>query len=212
MEIANLLEDKEPNKIYGLYGNINITTNNRDFSVVTSYKFGDSVKDYLNSPKASSSLKMVMLDDSYLTKKVMDLSETELAKISLAKALIENKEYLVLDYFDKGLNANELENYKRLFKKLNTNYKKTIIIFTNDITFMWDIVDEVLIVDENKVTNTIGRNDILKNIDLFNQPEIIRFIKLIKEKGKIIENYRDPMDLLKAIYRMKESENNTNQE
>lgn len=204
MEIARILENKPKSKIYGMLGNINITTNNFNYSIVTPYKFKDTVKDYLNSNKDISSLKMVMLDETYLSKKSYELSENEIKSINLAKALIENKEYIILDYFEKGLNHKEKESFKRLFKKLARDYNKTILLFTNDLSFIWDIAEEIIIVDNNEVINTIQKNQIFVIIEFLDKPEIIKFIDLIRSKGIIIENYKDTMDLLKAIYRIKD--------
>jgi len=91
---------------------------------------------------------MVMLDDSFLEKTVEELSEAEIKKVILAATLIENKDYIVLEYFEKGLTFKEKENYKRLFKKISDEYHKTIIIYTNDITFLWDIAHEIIYIDE----------------------------------------------------------------
>lgn len=205
MEIARILENKPKNHIYGLMGNINITTNNNNYSIVTSYKFNGTVKEYLNSPKASSSLKMVMLNDEILNKTSNELSIGNLKKISLAKALIENKDYLVLNYFEKEQNYQEKENFKRLWKKLSKEYHKTIIIFTNDLTYVWDIAKELIFVDNYSVINTIPKNDYNIFMDNLNKPEITKFIELIKEKGIDIDNYTNVLELLKAIYRLKES-------
>ncbi len=205
MEIARILENKPKNHIYGLMGNINITTNNNNYSIVTSYKFNGTVKEYLNSPKASSSLKMVMLNDEILNKTSNELSIGNLKKISLAKALIENKDYLVLNYFEKEQNYQEKENFKRLWKKLSKEYHKTIIIFTNDLTYIWDIAKELIFVDNYSVINTILKNDYNIFMDNLNNPEITKFIELMKEKGIDIDNYTNVLELLKAIYRLKES-------
>lgn len=136
MEVAILLNTKPTEKIYGLTGNINVTTNNDNYRIITEYRFPGTTETFLNSPKSLASLKMVFLDESYLTKNSEDLSESEIKRIMLARALIENKDYIILDYFEKGLNYKEKENFKRLFRKLSQEYHKTILILTNDITFM----------------------------------------------------------------------------
>ena len=205
MEIAKIMEGKPKNNIYGLMGNINVTTNNANYSIITDYKFNGTVKEYLNSEKDASSLKMVMLNESFLTKKSNELSISELNKVSLAKALIENKDYLVLNYFEKELNHQEKENFKRLWKKLSKDYEKTIIIFTNDITSIWDIACELIIVDKYNVINTVSKEDYFKIMDNINKPEIVRFTELMRELGLVVEDYIDVKELLKSIYRIKES-------
>lgn len=205
MEIARILENKPTSKIYGLMGNINISTNNFNYRIVTEYKFSGTVKEYLNNNKDESSLKMVTLDSNYLNKKVEELSLSEIKKIILAKALIENKDVLVLDYFDACLNKSEKEYFKRLFKKLTKEYHKTILIFTSDLTFLWDIAEEIIIVDKYEAINSIKKQDYFKFLNLMNKPEISRFIDLMRAKGLKIDDYKETSDLLKAIYRMKEN-------
>ena len=148
---------------------------------------------------------MVLLNDSVLKKSSNDCSIGELKRISLAKALIENKDYLVLNYFEKELSNEEKTYFKRLWKKLSKEYNKTIVIFTNDIKMIWDIAEELIIVDKYKVINTISKENYDQFINSLDKPEIYEFIDLIREKGIAIDNYRDPKELLKAIYRIKEN-------
>lgn len=204
MEVAHIFDEKEKGKIYGLMGNINLTTNNMNYNIVTDYKFKGKVKEYLNSEKALSSLKMVMLKEEILNKTFSELSIGDLKKISFAKALIENKDYIVLNYFDKELNDQERKNIKRLLKRLADDYHKTIIIFTNDIPFFWDIAECLIIVDKYNIINTISKKDYFKFMDDINKPEIVKFVELVRELGINIEDYQDSSDLLKAIYRLKE--------
>lgn len=208
MEVANILENREKNKIYGLMGSINLTTNNSNIALIKGGIFNESVKEYLNSPKAINALKLVMLDESILEKRGIELSSSEIKASILAKALIDNKEIIVLEYFEKELNHKEKENYKRLFKKLANDTNKTILIYTNDLTFLWDIADQVLLVDNNQVINTYEKKDYFKIIEKVDPPIISEFISKIREKGIKIEDYKDIKDLLKAIYRIKEQEQN----
>ena len=206
MEVANIFENKGKGLIYGLMGNINLSTNNNNYKIITDYKFNGTVKEYLNSPKDVSSLKMVLLNEQVLTKTSLDLSFGDLKKVSLAKALIENKDYIVLNYFEKEQNHQEKEYFKRLWKKLTSEYHKTIIIFTNDISSFWDISSSFLYVDNNQVINTISKKEYFKIMVTINKPEIVKITNLIKAKNIAIEDYQDIKDLLKAIYRLKENE------
>jgi ABC-type transporter Mla maintaining outer membrane lipid asymmetry ATPase subunit MlaF len=208
MEVANIIGKTEPNKIYGLMGNINLTTNNSNIGIVRGGIFSHTTKDFLNSPKSSNALKLVMLDDSILNKKGTELSNGEIKAVSLAKELIANKEIIVLDYFEKELNNREKENYKRLLKKLSQDFNKTIIIYTNDLTFLWDICEEIIYVDKDSVINTYQKNDYFKLVKLVDKPTISNFIEKIRAKGIKIEDYKDIKDLLKGVYRIKEKEYN----
>jgi len=208
MEVANIIEKTEPNKIYGIMGNINLTTNNSNIGIVKGGMFSNTTKEFLNSSKSLNALKLVMLDESILNKKGTELSNGEIKAVSLAKELIANREIIVLDYFEKELKSREKENYKRLLKKLSQDFNKTIIIYTNDLTFLWDICEEIMYVDNDNVINTYQKNDYFKLIELVDKPIISDFIEKIRAKGIKIEDYKDIKDLLKAIYRIKEKEYN----
>lgn len=203
MEVAILLNTKPTEKIYGLTGNINVTTNNDNYRIITEYRFPGTTETFLNSPKSLASLKMVFLDESYLTKKSEDLSESEIKRIMLARALIENKDYIILDYFEKGLNYKEKENFKRLFRKLSQEYHKTILILTNDITFLWNIADEIIHVNKNGVINNYSKEEYFNLSNIANKPEITKFINMMRERNIKIADYKNVLDLLKAIYRLK---------
>ncbi len=118
MEIAQIFENRPKGKIYSIIGNVTINTNNINYSIITGYTFNNTVKSFLNSDKDIQSLKMVILSELYLDKTVNELSDMEIKKIVLAKALIKNKDYIVLDYFEKGLSSKEKDNFKRFFKML----------------------------------------------------------------------------------------------
>ncbi len=202
MEIAKLMENKEPSFIYGIIGNINLISNYQNYSLVSYYCFNKTVKEYINNSKISQALKMVLLDDTYLNKTVSELSINEIKKVNLARALCQNKDYLVLDYFDKELNYQEKEYFKRLFKKIATDYHKTIIINTNDLNFIWNIAHELIVINKEEI-KSFSKND-FSILDIVNKPPIIEFIDLLKDKNINIAYYKETADLLKAIYRLKE--------
>ena len=201
MEIKSILNNLNSSSIYAIFGNFNLSSSN-NYSLVKYTYFKKTVIDYINSPKALKALQMVLLNESYLNKKANDLSINEIKKINLARALCSNKDYLILDYFDKELNYQEKNYFKRLFKKITTEYHKTIIIVTNDLNFIWDIAQEILVIKDNEV-KTFTKND-FAILNYITKPEIIKFIDLLKAKNINISYYKETSDLLKAIYRLKE--------
>lgn len=203
MEVANIFQDKEQSRIYGLMGNIDITTNNKNYSIVTNVNIKDTVREYLSSKKDKQALKMVMLDESYLEKEIYLLNKSNQRRVALARALIDNKPYIVLDFFEKDFNSREKDAFLRLFKKISTEYKKTIIIYTNDISFIWNIASEIVLVDDE--ITSYKKGDYFNILEKIDKPKLAKMVELIRSKGIKIEDYQDPKDLLKAIYRIKES-------
>lgn len=206
MEVARILDSLDNGRIYGVIGDTNLTTNTNTSYLVTDYKFLGTSKEYLNSGKDAASLKMVMLTEEILDKESSELSDAEIKKVNLAKALIENKDNIILDFFEKGLNDSEKKSFKRLFKKLADDIHKTILIYTNDILFLQDIASFIILVEDNHIVKKYEKSDFFDLAGSYNTPEINKIINLIKEKGIKIEDYMDVKDLLKAIYRIKEQE------
>ena len=202
MEVMRILEDRPIHQIYGLMGNINITTNNSNYSIVREFKFSKTVKEFLNSEKDLKSLQIVGLNASYLPKLSSELSNAELKKVILAHELILNKPYLIFDYFEKDLTLKEKENFKRLFRLLVNNYQKTIVVFTNDLTFIWDIASTIFYVNAEKIISFAKKD--YEILNYVNNPPLSEFIKLMQKKGIKIANFNNASDLLKEIYRLKE--------
>ena len=53
--------------------------------------------------------------------------------------------------------------------------------------------------------DTFQLSEISEIIDNINKPEIVKFTELMRELGIDVEDYMDTKELLKAIYRIKES-------
>lgn len=197
-----ILSNVTPGSLYGLMGNITLSTNNENYYIITDYKFSSSVKDYLAHPKSLSALKMVKLNETYLSKTIANLSPSEIKKISLAKALLSSKKYLIFDYFDKDLTSEEQAYYLRLFKRLTTDYGKTILLFTNDLTFLWSTKTIYYVDNEGNITSYNPKDPAL--LDCITPPPLTEFINLLRSKNIKISDYYNSADLLKALYRIKE--------
>ncbi len=77
---------------------------------------------------------------------------------------------------------------------------KTIVIVSNDLIFMSNIVENVLLIKDNEIFFE-GSIDELVNSNEVEKPEIIRFIKLANKKGAKLNYTLDAKELLKDIYR-----------
>lgn len=148
-------------------------------------------------------LKLVNLAETILNKKISNLSSSELLKIELDILLIKNVPCLMFYNFDKYFMEKDLAFFKKLFKKLSTKYHKTIILINNDLTFLFDLIDRIVIF-EGKRKNMIIDNPsfyderILKFVEV---PKIIELVNYLNQNGKKIKEYTDIKELIKAIYR-----------
>ena len=161
------------------------------------YKCKNIVKHIMDS------LKMVGLDDSFLERNPNKLSFTEAKKVELACLLSYNPEVLVLCDFEKGLTYKEREYFKKLFLKLKNDFNKTIILITSDLTFMFNIVDNVYVINKGKLVID-GDKDIFYEDKLYKyieMPKIVEFTKYVNSLGYNIIEYTDFKELIKEIYR-----------
>ncbi len=149
------------------------------------------------------SLKIVGLDDNYLERDPNTLSFTEKKKVQLACAMSYNPSVLVLEDIEKGLIFREREYFKKLLLKLKNKFNKTIIILGMDLTFMFDLVDKIHVINKGKNVLSGGRevyydNKLYKYTEM---PKIVEFTKYAQECGHSILEYTDIKELIKELYR-----------
>ncbi len=149
------------------------------------------------------SLKIAGLNEKYLERNPNELSYTEKKKLNLACLLSYNPEVLILEDFYKGFIFRDKEYYKKLFLKLKNNFKKTIIILGNDLTFMFNLVDNLYVINEGELVVS-GDKKVFYNDELYSyleMPKIIEFTKYAQSMGHKILEYTDLKELIKELYR-----------
>ena len=159
------------------------------------------------SKRVSDALKMVGLDDSYLSRNPHTLSSGEKRKVAIASILVFNPQVIIFDEPTVGLDSNSKRNLMRLIKMLKNKYNKTIIIVTQDVDFLHKIVDYVYILEDGKVILEGDKYTVFSEVETLLKhgitvPKLVEFShKVLKEKN-IKMGYRDEInDLIKDIYR-----------
>ena len=155
------------------------------------------------SKHISDSLMIVGLDDSYLGRDPNTLSYVEKKKVNLALAMSYNPEVLVIESFDKGLTFREREYFRKLFLKLKNKYNKTVILVNSELTFMFDVVDKLFVINKGRLVFS-GDKDIFYEDKLYKyveMPKIVEFIKYANLNGHNILEYTDIKELIKGLYR-----------
>lgn len=149
------------------------------------------------------SLRIVGLDETYLDRDPNELSSVEKKKVELATVISYNPEVIILDNFELGLSYREKEYFRKLFLKLKNKYNKTIILITNNVEFLFDIVDAVHVIYKSKLVISEGK-EIFYNSNLYkyvNIPKIIEFTKYVEMNGYDIKKCTDIKELIKELYR-----------
>lgn len=156
--------------------------------------------------RAIDSLKMVNLDESYLKKKINDLTLSEAKKVALASVIVFNPKIIILDEPTIGLNSKDKKDLIRLLKLMKDKYKKTIIILSKDTDFLYQFVDFVYLFDKSKLILEGNRN-IFKEFNLLETlgikiPEILNFTRIVNnKKNKKFGYHKDIKDLIKEVCR-----------
>jgi len=157
--------------------------------------------------RVKSSLKMLGLKEDILNKNPLDLSSGEKEKVAIASSLVLNPKVLILDEPTIYLDNKSKNNLIRLLKKLKREYNKTIIIISNDIEFIHEITDKIILLNQGQIILNIENKELLDNCNILKEnnmeiPKIINFIDMIKKSKKInLEPTNDINELIKDIYR-----------
>lgn len=153
------------------------------------------------------SLKLVGLDNGYLDRNPFSLSSGERKLVSIASTLALNPKIIVIDGIEEGLDNSKRIEIIKLLKLLRDRYHKTIILFTSDINFAIEVMDDYVVIKNGKIINHGTKKDIINNFDKIKKakveiPEIIEFIMEVKKKKKIeLDMTMNILELMKDIYR-----------
>lgn len=164
-----------------------------------------TVKRFLNghhfklNSRIDGIFKYLDLDNKILNRKLKDLSKCDFKFVLLAKLLINNKNIIIFDYFDTGLNYKDKKRLIRIMRTLKRD-GKTLIVISKDLVFLNQIVDSIQVIKDEKIIYN-GKVRDLMNEGLVDKPEIIRFIEMANKKGANLDITLDSKDLLKDIYR-----------
>lgn len=109
-------------------------------------------------------LKMVGIDSNYFNRDVSKLSSGEMERVAIASSLVMNPSVLILDEATIYLDSLGKSNLIKLIKMLRDKYKKTIIIMSNDMDFVYAVSDNYVLMDKGKIIRE-GKIDDMRKQD-----------------------------------------------
>ena len=112
-------------------------------------------------------------------------------RLQIAKGLINNPEYILLDEPTLGLDiviAKELRHYVlKLAKELN----KGILLTTHYLKEVEELCDYIYLLDNGKILNEGSPSEIVKSVS----PEKIVKVKFVKKDKKDVKDAVDKLDI-----------------
>ncbi len=152
-------------------------------------------------------LSLVGLSSEYLSRDPLSLSSSELRKFSLACALSYNPKVLLLDEPFIGLDSRDRKQLISLLTTIKSRYQKTIIIASNDINYLYKIVDDIVVLGNGKIVLSGSKKDVFQKEEILKDlkielPDIRKFENyVLKEKNIHLKQMVEINDLVKEILR-----------
>lgn len=146
-------------------------------------------------------LKMVGLDESYLNRNPFNLNGGEKRRVAIASVLISNPKLLIMDEPTIGLDNKSKKRLMKLLVNLKKKYLKTIIIVTHDVDMLYEIVDNVVVLNEGKLVKVGNKLEVFSEVALLEKnntpvPSIIKFERIVFDKTGIDLGYISNMNSL----------------
>lgn len=137
---------------------------------------------------AREMISVVGLNESYLEKSPFECSGGEKRRIAIAGILAMNPDILVFDEPTAGLDPKGAKDMMDLFKKINQEYHKTVIIVSHDMEHVLNYCDRVIVMNHGKVLQDCEVNEFFRSSETLkklkiNPPSILQFKDLCNEKG-----------------------------
>lgn len=122
--------------------------------------------------------------DHLATKKHFEISDGQLQKVLIARALTQDTPLIILDEPTTHLDLVHKVSLLKLLKKLASETKKCILFSTHDLDLALQLSDEMIVMNSEKILKDVPENIIKNgNLDSLFPDETIYFDK---EKAKFI--------------------------
>jgi energy-coupling factor transport system ATP-binding protein len=165
------------------------------------------VSDEKAKETAKEVIKLVGLDESYLSRSPFNLSGGEKKRVSIAGILAMEPDILVLDEPTSGLDPKGRDALLELFMDIHNRLNNTVIIITHDMDTVYKYASRVLVMSKSKLVFDGSAIDLFtqENIAAWNLdlPEILEIKKQLEEKLEVKFD-SNPRNIDDLFYLLKE--------
>lgn len=165
--------------------------------ILFSLRYKNTPKYYMDS-RLKDVAELLEIDD-ILDEKITNLPYYKKKLVSLASVLIEDRSIMVIDDPVQGLDMESKALVKRMISSLRKD-KKTVFVSSNDLDFLMENVDRLILLDEGEIVgfdsfhNLLSRDEI-DSLDM-DRPMVNRLAKNIFGKNDVFK-YIDLIELIK---------------
>ncbi|AMC93073.1 energy-coupling factor transporter ATPase [Erysipelothrix larvae] len=149
-------------------------------------------------------LTLVGIENSLWQRSPLDLSGGQKRRVAIAGVLATNPRLIVLDEPTAGLDPQGTHSMMNLFKSLNEDLSKTVIMVTHDMNHVLKYCDNVVVMREGQVYFTGTTQSLFENPKLlgdlgFVMPQIITLNEMVLDKGFKIHKTWDLKNLVAQL-------------
>lgn len=165
---------------------------------------------------AAKYLKLVNLPESYLERSPFELSGGQKRRVGIAGILAMEGNTLILDEPTAGLDPEGELDFINLFKKINVENNKRIILVTHNMDHVLQIADEVVAMKKGEIVKVTTPFEVFADKQLIDDigieaPKIYDLIHKLKENGLDISDkkIRTIDQLVDEIIKIKQKQGKT---
>lgn len=111
--------------------------------------------------KTREMMERVHLPEGYLRKKPQALSGGERQRVAIARSLLVEPEYLILDEPTSQLDVATQAGIMKLLGELKTTLRGGLLFITHDLALASDVADELIVLREGKVLEKGPKKEVL---------------------------------------------------
>lgn len=136
------------------------------------------------------------LDDNLLDKKMGVLSSSELLKVLIIKAMASRNKTIILDSIDTVFNWRDLNAVLKVVKNHLPETQKNALFLVANVDNIFAQANRYIVSKDGEI---IFNSSKIKDLPV--KPKIMEFVDRANKRGAKLDYYKEPSDLLKAIYR-----------